>query len=83
MSKPKSQWELDFLQRQEQINNYARHSFQPRVRQVDKILIYHPDEYRRALKPHPCAGCGAKPCCKGPCDAYQLWKQAKDRREGR
>lgn len=77
MSKPKSQWELDCLRRQEQINGYARRCFQPRVREVNKILIYHPDEFRRYLKQHPCTGCGAKPCCKTPCAAYTQWEQAK------
>ena len=74
MTKAKSQWELDCLKRQEKINDYLRQHYQPRLHQVNKIVIYHPDEYRRYLKENPCDGCRVRPCCKGPCPVYQQWK---------
>ena len=80
MTNPKSQWELDYLKRQEKINDYLRQHYQPRLRQVNKIVIYHPDEYRRYLKKNPCEGCKVRPCCKRPCQVSNQWH--KDR-EGR
>ena len=77
MTASNPRWVLDCLKRQSAINRYARNYYQPRVRQVEKILIYHPDEYRRYLKQHPCAACGAKPCCDRPCEGYLHWQQIR------
>lgn len=77
MSRPQSQWELDYLKRQERINDYARGCYQPRLRRVEKILVYHPDEHRRYLQQHPCEGCKANPFCDEPCAAYLQWYNAR------
>ena len=81
MEKWKSQWQLDCLKRQEHINNYLRMHYQPRLRQVDKILVYHPDEFRRYLNQNPCDGCKVKPCCNQVCEAYRQWEQARGGRQ--
>lgn len=75
MPRPKSQWELDYLRRQENINGYLRQRYQPRLHQVSKIIIYHPDEYRRYLKQSPCVDCKVRPCCKSPCAVCQQWEE--------
>ena len=71
------QWELDYLQRQSCINAYARRIFQPRVTSKDKILVYHPDEYRRYLQQYPCDDCKAECFCDQPCEAYLKWYNAR------
>lgn len=77
MSRTQSQWELDYLQRQERINRYAQDRYQPRLRTVNKILISHPEEHRRYLKQHPCEGCKANPFCDQPCQVYLQWYNAR------
>lgn len=77
MSKSVSQWELDYLQRQERINNYARNRYRPRLKTIEKIRIYHPDEHRRYLRQHPCEDCKAKSFCDQPCLVYLQWYNAR------
>ena len=77
MTKLLSPWELDYLKRQEKINGYARHCYQPRLIAVGKILIYHPDEHRRYLQQHPCEHCKAKSFCDQPCQVYLQWYNAR------
>ena len=77
MANLKSQWELNYLQRQERINGYARDRYHPRLIPVEKILVYHPDEYRRYLQQHPCADCKANSFCDQPCDVYLQWYNAR------
>lgn len=73
MARPQSQWELNYRQRQEAINGWCRETYRPRLVAVEKILVYHPDEYRRCLRRRPCDGCRACPCCDTPCQAYLQW----------
>ena len=77
MTELRSPWELDYLQRQAHINGYAWCSLQPRLREVGKILVYHPDEHRRYLRQHPCQDCGAATFCDRPCRAYLSWYNAR------
>lgn len=77
MEKFPSQWELDYLQRQKRINGYARHCHQPRLKPVDKILVYHPDEHRRYLRQDPCEDCKANAFCDQPCEVYLQWYNAR------
>ena len=77
MNRPLSQWESNYLHRQQCINDYAKHCCQPRLRPVDKILVYHPDEHRRYLQQHPCAQCRASSCCDLPCAVYLQWYTAR------
>lgn len=77
MDKSISQWGLDCLQCQQRINDYARQHFCPRLRQMEKILVFHPDEYRRYLRQHPCKGCVAQSFCDLPCDVYLQWYNAR------
>ena len=77
MGETSPQWELDCLQRQSYINAYVRSVYQPRVVSVEKILVYHPDEYRRYLQQHPCGGCRAEQFCDQPCAAYLRWYNAR------
>ena len=77
MTTSNPQWVSDCLQRQNAINGYARQCYQPRLRVVGKILVYHPDEHRRYLRQHPCGGCRAEPFCDRPCDVYLKWYDAK------
>jgi hypothetical protein len=69
----KTQWELDYCQRQAAINRWVREKYRPRLVTVEKILVWHPDEYRRYLRRSPCDGCLACPCCDVPCKAYLHW----------
>ena len=71
------QWELEYSKRQAQINAHARNCYHPRLRVVDKILLYHPDEYRRYLQQHPCRGCVGESFCDEPCEAYLHWYNAR------
>lgn len=73
MARAKSQWELNYRQRQAAINGWVRQTYQPRLVTVQKLLVYHPDEYRRYLKRWPCDGCRACLCCDTPCKAYLEW----------
>ena len=77
MSKKPNQWEENYQNRQEQINSCARCFFQPRLRTVDKILVPHPQEYRRYLQRHPCDGCRAERFCDVPCAVYLKWYNAR------
>jgi hypothetical protein len=77
MPKPQSQWEINYLQRQAMINGYARQLYQPRLRELETIALYTPNEHRRYLRQHPCTGCGAEPCCDEPCAAYLRWYDAR------
>lgn len=77
MTTSNPQWVLDCLQRQAAINSYVRQCYQPRLRTVEKILVYHPDEHRRYLRQHPCGGCPAEPFCDRPCEVYLKWYDAK------
>ena len=77
MTNLQSQWELDYLQRQGRINGYARRCLQPRLKVVDKILVYHPDEHRRYLQRHPCQGCPLEAICDLPCTVYLQWYNAR------
>lgn len=77
MEKFVSPWELNYLQRQQHINNWASRAYQPRLRVVDKILVYHPDEHRRYLRQHPCTGCQAEGFCDHPCPVYLQWYNAR------
>ena len=77
MSKSPSQWESDYLRRQERVNGYARQCYQTRLLRVKKILVYHPDEHRRYLQQHPCSGCKAGAFCDLPCEAYLQWYNAR------
>ena len=77
MGETRPQWELDCLQRQFKINAYARRMYTPRLRQVDKILVYHPDEHRRYLRQSPCMGCCAQNFCDRPCEVYLHWYNAR------
>ena len=77
MEQSKSQWELDYLERQRCINGYARCCFQPRLRVVEKILVYPPAEFRRYLSQHPCSGCQAENFCDQPCAVYLKWYNAR------
>ena len=71
------QWEANYLQRQVQINGYARECFQPRLKVVEKILVYPPGEHLRYLQHHPCGGCQAECCCDTPCLVYLQWYNAR------
>ena len=77
MAKAMSQWEAEYLHRQFLINGYARHLVQPRLKEVDKIRVYHPDEHRKYLRQHPCQGCGANSFCDQPCVVYLQWYNAR------
>lgn len=77
MTESQSPWELDYLQRQARINGYAWCCLQPRIREVDKIMVSHPDEYRRYLQQHPCMGCQVEAFCDRPCGAYLKWYNAR------
>ena len=77
MERAKTQWEENYLHRQEQINAYARSGYQPRLIAVDKILVYPPNEHRRYLQQHPCGGCKAESFCDQPCGAYLKWYNAR------
>lgn len=73
MARPKPQWELNYLARQAEINAWVRDNYQPRLITVEKILVCHPDEYRRYLRQSPCGGCRACNCCDTPCKVYLQW----------
>ena len=77
MVREKSQWEIDYEKRQALINGYARQFCQPRVTVVEKIIVYHPDEYLRYLRQNPCHGCVAESFCDSPCRAYLHWYNAR------
>lgn len=77
MTSSDPQWVLDCLRRQNDINSYARQRYQPRLRAVERILIYHPDEHRRYLRQHPCEGCIAESFCDLPCEVYLKWYNAR------
>ena len=77
MEKSMSQWELDCLQRQAAINSYVRQCYMPRLKVVEKIVVYHPDEHRRYLRQHPCEGCIAESFCDLPCEVYLKWYNAR------
>lgn len=77
MESQNDQWEQECLQRQARINGYARSCYQPRLKQVDKILVPHPDEHRRYLQQHPCGSCEAESFCDQPCDVYLKWYNAR------
>ena len=73
MSKAKTPWEMNYQMQQEKINHCARCYFHPRLKAVDRILVYHPDEYRRYLRQHPCEGCRVERFCDLPCEVYLKW----------
>lgn len=73
MSRPISQWELNYYDRQAAINRWARQHLEPRVVEVGKIILYAPADRRRYLRKSPCEDCGAEPLCDIPCQAYLQW----------
>lgn len=77
MPRPKSPWEQHYLAVQSAINDYARALWQPRLRQTERFQIYHPDEYRRYLRQHPCRDCRAECFCNTPCPVYLQWYNAR------
>ena len=77
MERTRPQWEIDCLQRQDGINAYVHKTYQPRVRETQKFLVFHPDEHRRYLQQHPCGGCPAENFCDQPCEAYLRWYNAR------
>lgn len=77
MEPVKTQWEVNYEKRQALINGYAQRCYQPMLREVGKILVYHPEEHRRYLQQHPCQGCGAQSFCDIPCPVYLKWYNAR------
>ena len=43
----------------------------------DKLLVYHPGEYRRYLVQHPCTDCPVAAFCDLPCQVYLNWYNAR------
>ena len=77
MVRPKSLWEQEYHRRQAGINAYAREHCCPRVIPRDKLLVYHPGEYRRYLVQHPCTDCPVAAFCDLPCQVYLNWYNAR------
>ena len=77
MAKTISPWESNYLQRQAAINGYARKCWEPKLKSVHKLLIYHPDEHRRYLRNSPCTTCAGEAHCDQACEVYLQWYNAK------
>lgn len=71
-------WKAWYLQRQAQINAYAKKVYEEQSRLPENKFCYnHPDTVKRWLREGPCAGCKAEEVCDTPCPAYLRWYDAR------